>query len=128
MDAGRRDFEDLRQLAKQTPPPCRMKLQLASLERKEGDLADKSPVTSETYITVLIYPAEYSHEVATWLNDADYQGGDYVEGGASLVTNYYDMGATIVEKEQLWPASSMSRSPEEVLATTHLSIQRRMAG
>ncbi len=128
LPAARQDFEELEQLASQVSPPCRMKLQLASLESREGDLADKSPVTSETYMTVIIYPAEYSHEVGQWLTDADYRGGDYAEGGSSLVSNYYGMGATILEKRQLWPAKSVSRPAEEVLSTTHLTIQRRMAG
>jgi hypothetical protein len=128
LPAARQDFDELEQLAGQVPPPCRMKLHLAALEKREGDLADKSPVTSEKYMTVMIYPAEYSHEVGKWLIDADYRGGDYVEGGSSLVTNYYGMGATLVGKRQLWPAAIASRPAEEVLATTHLSIQRRLAG
>lgn len=128
LEASRQDFDALEQLASRSAPPCRMKLQLAGLEKQTGDMADKSPVSSETYMTVLIYPAEYSHEVSNWLSDARYEGGDHVEGGISMVSNYYTMGATVLEKRQLWPAAKLSRSAEEVLAATHQPIQRRLAG
>jgi hypothetical protein len=128
LEPARQDFSALDQLAGESPPPCRMKVHLASLEKVGGDMADKSPVASETYMTVMIYPAEYAHEVSNWLSDANYQGGDYVEGGISMVTNYYAMGATVLDKRQFWPAANVSRPAEEVLATTHQPIQRRMAG
>jgi len=128
LSAARQDFEDLDHLAVETPPPCRMKAHLGRLEKSGGDMADKSPATSETYLTAIIYPAEYSQEVSKWLADAGYEGGDYAEGGMSQVTSYYGLRAALLDQRQWWPADSISRSAEEVLATTHLPIQRRMAG
>ncbi|HQE30014.1 MAG TPA: hypothetical protein PL151_19870 [Phycisphaerae bacterium] len=128
LDSARNDFAELDDLARRVAPPCRMKLQLARLAPPGSDVAGQSQATGETYMTVLIYPAEYTHDVSKWLSDADFRGGDYVEGGISLVTNYYEMRATVLERRQLWPATGMSRPAEEVLATTHLAIQRRLAG
>ncbi len=121
-EAAQEDFAELDRLAQQTPPPCRMKLNLARLER--GPDGGKQ----ELYATAIIYPAEHTHEVSKWLSDAEYHGGEHVEGGISMVTDYYAAPTTLLDKRQLWPASSKSRPAEEVLATTHLQIQRRMAG
>lgn len=128
LPSAREDFAGLEDLARRSSPPCRMRLQLAGLGMSGGDVADRSPATGETYVTALIYPAEYSPEVGRWLNEADHAGGDYVEGGISMVTSFYQTDANVLETRQLWPAANISRSAEEVLAATHLPIQRRMAG
>ncbi len=119
---ARQDLDELDALAQRTPAPCRIKAHLARFEPGESDGGRAS------YATVIIYPAEYSSGVSKWLNDADYRGGDRVEGGISPVSDYYAMQAPVLERRQWWSASIASRSSEEVLATTHLAIQRRMAG
>jgi hypothetical protein len=112
---ARADFETLYRLAGETPPPCRMKLQLASM----GAASDAGP-----HATVIIFPAEYTQDVAAWLERIGFEGGDLVEGGPSQVTGYYGQRPAIIERRQLWAASSVSRPAEEVLATTHLAVQR----
>ncbi|MBI4580386.1 MAG: hypothetical protein HY718_11830 [Planctomycetes bacterium] len=127
LELARRDLEDLDQLVARTPPPCRMKAQLARMK----DRQDAGPTRGQAravYATVIIYPAEYSREVSRWLSDASYRGGDCVEGGISAVTDYYASGAAVLERRQWWPAAGTSRPAEEVLATTHLPVQRKMAG
>jgi len=116
LDAARTDFAELARLAKETPPPCRMKLHLAEI-----------PAAAHRTCTAVVFPAECTHDVAAWLNRIGYEGGDVVEGGPSQVTDYYAAGATVVEKRQLWPAASDSRPAEEVLAKTHLAVQRKLA-
>jgi hypothetical protein len=116
LDAARADFDELARLAEETPPPRRMKLHLAEI-----------PATVRRTCTAIVFPAECTHDIAEWLNRIGFEGGDVVEGGPSLVTDYYAAGATVTEKRQLWPAASDSRPAEEVLATTHLAVQRKMA-
>lgn len=137
MDAAKHDFEELERLAESTSPPCRMKAQLVRLEdgRVFGHAPEQeSPKVQqagpmETCATVVIYPAEYTNEVSRWLSDADYRGGDFVEGGVSAAAAYYASRVTVVERRQWWPAGAdLSRSAEEVLATTHQPVQRRMVG
>lgn len=114
---ARSDFEALKHGAEGTAPPCRMKLQLAKLEGAHPG-----------YLTALIFPAEFTHDVADWLLDITFEGGDVVEGGPSQVSAYYQDQPLIIDRYQLWPnASGLTRRPEEVLASVHEPIQRRFA-
>lgn len=113
-EAARADFDALRELAEAVVPPCRAKLQLSRLE---GD----PPV----WIVALLYPAEYSDEISRWLLDADYAGGDHVEGGVSMVTRYQEARRTMLESHQLWGnEDGISRGADEVLSSTRRAIQR----
>jgi len=112
-ESARRDFDDLSRLAEVTPPPCRMKAHLA---RVEG--------VPYPYLTAIIFPAEYTHDVAGWLDRIEFRGGDFVEGGPSQVTTYYEAGVQVLERCQWWPVRDLSRPAEEVLACTHQAIQR----
>lgn len=113
-DRAMRDFAALRDLARTCPPPCRAKLHLARLP---GDLA--------AHVVALIYPAEYSHEMGQWLNDLDYQGGDWVEGGISAASAYYESGAEVLERAQLYGTlDRTARSLDELLASRRQVLQR----
>lgn len=113
-EQARADFEQLAALAYQTSPPCRAKLQLARLAG-----------ATMPHVVALIFPAEYSDEMSRWLLDMDYRGGDLVEGGISQVTDYYRSAARVIDRRQLWSAAdAASRTPEQVLASTHLAVQR----
>ena len=112
--AAREDFDDLAALAGETPPPCRMKAVLAKID---GDPAQ--------YVAAIIFPAEFTDDVADWLNEADYAGGDIAEGGISQVTQFNGPDVRTFETRQFWPAADDdSRSAEEVLANTDRAIQR----
>ncbi len=115
-DQARDDFAALTTMAQETPPPCRAFVHLA----------DRGAAAGPTrYVTALIYPAEQDEEIARWLLDRQYAGGDTVEGGVSPVGNYYDEEKTILERQQLWSAHTIpSRSREEVLASTRRAVQR----
>ena len=116
LDSAQEDFDELIRAAATAPPPCRAKIHLARIAKAGYELC-----------TVLIFPAEYTHDVSDWLNRIGYEGGNLVEGGPSQVADYYAAGVTIIKRQQLWPTSSQSRPAEEVLATTHLAVQRKMA-
>lgn len=113
LEAARRDFEELAGLDE---PPCRMKLHLAHL-----------PGAAYEYVTAAIYPAERTHDVSSWLGEHNYAGGDFVEGGPSQVSSYSQAGAVVIERRQRWPVQSGARSVEEILASTHLPVQRKFA-
>jgi hypothetical protein len=115
LPAARADFAELLRLGAENTP-CRAFVQLAD----RGAAAE-----AERYVTALIYPAEYEDDIAHWLLDAGYRGGDRAEGGASHVTNYYHEANTLLERQQLWSRVAIpSRSREEVYANVHLSVQR----
>jgi len=115
-DGAKGDFDTLNGLAEQTPPPCRAKWQQAQLAG-----------ASHPELTALIFPAEFTHEMADWLGAVGFEGGDLVEGGPSQVTNYYEAQPTVMQRQQFWPTGDESRSAEDVLATTHLAVQRKLA-
>lgn len=116
LEAARRDFRNLVLAATEVAPPCRMKVHLAEIAEAGYSIC-----------TAVIFPAEYTHDVAVWMEQISYEGGDFAEGGPGQVTDYYETSATVIERRQLWPTASHSRPAEEVLATTHLAVQRKMA-
>jgi hypothetical protein len=83
-------------------------------------MGDEEPI----FMTAALFPAEYTHEVADWLNRIGFEGGDRVEGGPSQVSGYYQARPEILDRKQCWPSGSISRSAEEVLASIHQQIQR----
>ena len=112
--AARGDFDELKRLADATPPPCRCKLHLATM-----------PGATAPNVVALIYPAEYADEMSAWLERIGYAGGDLVEGGISQVTGYYESRATRLDQHQMWGTlDGTSRPADEVLATTHVAVQR----
>ena len=116
LESARADFETLRDLGAQRGAPCRAFIHLAD----RGEVPDVA-----RYVTALIYPAEYEDEIARWLLDANYAGGDLAEGGPSHVSNYYADQSTILQRAQLWSQPAIpSRSPEEVFQTVRRAVQR----
>jgi hypothetical protein len=107
-----RDFKRLVNLAVTTAPPCRAKVHLAEC----GD---------ESFAVALIYPAEYDDEVSSWLLAGKYKTSGAAEGGVAAVQRYYDRGAEILDRHQLFGESeSVSRTGEELLAGLKMAVQR----
>jgi hypothetical protein len=112
---ARQDFAALRELGA-GGAPCRAFLQLA--DRGVGG-------EGWQYVTALIYPAEFDDDVGQWLLQANCVAGDYVEGGASLVTRYYEEAHEILERASLWSQSAIpSRSHDELIRTFRQAVQR----
>ena len=114
LDAARADFDLLKRLSQQEDPSCRAKLHLANVEGG-----------NYPYVTALIYPAEYSDEISAWLTRAAFEGGDFVEGGISSVTTYYESKKVPIEHHQMWgTVDQTSRSRDEVYASVRVAVQR----
>jgi hypothetical protein len=112
LETGRQNFKQLVNLAVKTAPPCRAKVHLAEY----GD---------DTFVTALIYPAEYDDEVSSWLLAADYKTAGAAEGGIEAVQRYYDRQAEILDRHQLFgQADSVSRTGKELFACLKLAVQR----
>lgn len=112
IETAERNFKELAALAETTAPPCRAKLHMA---RRDDD----------TFITALIYPAEYDDEVSRWLIVAQYETSGAAEGGAGAVQRYYDQDPEIIERRQLFGAARQaSRTGEELLKSARLAVQR----
>ena len=90
---AREDFRRLLALAPQQRPPARCKIQLAH--------------TGDTYLTVLIYPAEYDDAFSQWLLDGHYRTSGQIECSTGAVQRYYDAEPDVIERKQLWPESSI---------------------
>lgn len=116
LDEARGDFTALRAAGDDGQAPCRAFVHLT-------DRGADTP--AGRYVTAMIYPAEHEDEVARWLLDLGYAGGDTAEGGPSHVTNYYEEAPTILDRAQLWSRSAIpSRSSEDVLSSVRRAVQR----
>lgn len=116
LGAARSDYDELIALAEQTSPPGRAFVHLARSE----DAENKS-----RWVTAIVYPAELDEEFAAWLETVGYSGGDFVEGGVSAVTSYYEQKLPVKAQRQLWSAeATASRSREELLASVRRAVQR----
>jgi len=112
LETARADFKKLVSLAVGSAPPCRAKAHLAKYN--DGKFA-----------VALIYPAEYDHEVSSWLLDGQYKISGAAEGGIEAVQRYYDYKPEILDRHQLFGKSeSISRTGGELLAGLKLAVQR----
>jgi hypothetical protein len=115
-EAAEADFRGLLMAAQRTVPPCRAVLQVV----ERIGVQETCP-----FATALIFPAEYEDDVAAWLAQMDYRGGDLAEGGPSHVSNFYALERRVLAEQQLWSGASVSpRSAEEVLTTVRQPVQR----
>jgi hypothetical protein len=114
--AAEADFTSLVRLAEAQAVPCRAFVHLAERGPQAG---------SARYVVALIYPAEYEDEMAGWLDEVRFGGGDLAEAGPSHVSNYYATAKTILQRQQLWSQPAIpTRSADEVLATVRQAVQR----
>lgn len=90
---ARDDYQRLLEMADGQLPPSRCKVHLAH--------------TGETFVTALIYPAEYDDAFSRWLLDGNFRTAGQVEGGTGAVQRYYEHAEDILERKNLWPASSI---------------------
>ena len=111
---ARKDYEELLELAQAGEFPCRAKLHLAQSKSPEGT----------RHIVALIYPAEYDEEVATWLTEKEYKGGELASGGTSEVAGYYRHYRKI-DSFQLWGVlGGTARDANDVLANVGRAVVR----
>jgi len=109
---AQRDYKALVDLAVRIAPPCRAKVHLAKY-------------AEDKFAVALIYPAEYDDEVSNWLTEGGYETAGTAEGGTGAVQRYYDSGADIIQRHQLFAQSDpVSRTGQELLASLRLAVQR----
>lgn len=105
------DYQRLLAWAGQQLPPARCKIQSAN--------------TGNTFVTALIYPAEFDGEFSKWLLDGNYRTAGQVEGGSGAVQRYYDGQPNVIERQQLWPASSVEHlTGEALMEATNRAVVR----
>ena len=108
---ARADFQRLTAWADKQLPPARCKVQLAN--------------TGDTFMTALIYPAEFDDAFSQWLLDGNYRTTGQVEAGTGAVKRYYDAAANILDRKQLWPESSIEHlQGEALMEATNRAIVR----
>jgi hypothetical protein len=108
---ARADFERLTVWADENLPPARCKVHLAN----NGD----------SYVTALIYPAEFDEAFSRWLLDGDFRTAGQVEGGTGATQRYYDAAPEVLERKQLWPTSSIEHlQGQALMEATNRAIVR----
>ena len=98
---ARDDFERLAAWADEHLPPARCKVKLAN--------------SGESYVTALVYPAEFDDAFSKWLLDGNYRTTGQVEGGTGATQRYYEVDRVVLERKQLWPVSSIEHLQGETL-------------
>lgn len=110
-DTAHREYQQLSDCADRTGPPCRAKIQLAH----------SGP---ESYVTALIYPAEYDDQMSRWLLDQGYFTCGAAEGGISAVQRYYQSRPEVLESKQLFNRAAVVFSGENLMAAARQAIVR----
>lgn len=112
--AARTDYDSLVRSADETPLPCSTEIVLAKV------YAFDPPETS-----ALIYPASVTHLVSGWLRAQQFSGGDRVVCGIDVHSQLISSDA--VRIASFHPRTMIDyrdRTPEDVMRTVHLSVQR----
>jgi hypothetical protein len=113
---ARVDFDALVAAAEAHKPPRAATIHL--VERRSAE-------SKARFATALIFAAEGVDDIAAWLNEIGYAGGDVVEGGASHLANYRAEDKRVIEGRQLSSAAGhTSRSAADVLASVRQAVQR----
>jgi len=94
-DAARNDFDRLVLWATRELPPARCKVHMARW--------------NETFVTALIYPAEYEDAFSRWLIAGQYRTEGLVQAGPDAVGQYYQYKGEVLDQSQLWPEQSLDR-------------------
>jgi len=109
---ARDDYKRLVNLAIASRPPCKAKVHLARH-------------AEDSFVTAIVYPAEYDGEVSSWLLAGGYRTAGAAEGGVEAVRRYYDQAPQVLDRHQIYGEPAVeSRTGEELLAGLKLAVQR----
>ena len=107
-----KDYKRLIDIAVSVAPPSRAKVHLAKYDE-------------HSFVTAIIFPAEYNDEFSAWLTDAEYKTRGEASGGTDAVKTYYEQAPEILERHQLLGQSQWhSRTGDELLLSTKIAVQR----
>lgn len=90
---ARGDYDRLVLWAAKEMPPARCKVHLARW--------------GETFVTAMIYPAEYEDAFGAWLMEGEYKTAGPAEAGGDAVRQYYERAGEVLDQSQLWPRQSI---------------------
>ena len=114
---ARKDFTDLCDLTEAHELPARAALQLAHWPGTELQM----------FGVAMIYPAEFEHEMSKYLSDHQFNGGEVVDCGPTVLQRYR-LRATVLQRAQRWGTDELkSRSVPQLLAETSRPLQREIA-
>lgn len=110
-DTASSDYYKLVDCTNTTALPCRAKLNLAR-------------ITPDSYVTALIYPAEYDDEISRWLLDQRYTAAGHAEGGIRAVERYYQYGPEVLKSTQVFNRETVVFSGENLMAAARQAVVR----
>ena len=111
-DEAKKNYDRLISIAVTDAPPSRAKVHLSKYD-------------DNSFVTALIFPAEFNDEFSRWLIDADYKTNGEVIGGISAVSDYYARNPEVLQRHQLLDNSKwQSRTGDQLLVSTKIAVQR----
>jgi hypothetical protein len=110
-ESAGQDFRRLADCAVHADPPARAKIHLARF-------------APDSYVTALIYPAEFDDQFSRWLLDCDYRTAGAAEGGTAAVERYYLHRPEILDKKQIFNSRSVALSGENLTLAAKRAIVR----
>lgn len=111
--AARDDFDTLRDLA-EGKFPCPAHIEFAEI-----------PGRTWPFLTVLVYPAEYTDQVSSFLLSVNYEGGETVEVGTHELASFRQAKPRIIEVAEIAAAPAEAARPlEELIAARRYAVQR----
>ncbi len=112
--AARRDYDELRRMAKTHRLPCAAELHLARIDSFELP-----------HVTAVLYAASATSLMATWLSSIGFAGGDHVIGGVDACAEFLGADRVGIDSCDL-PASAdcRDRTVDEVLSSVDVPVQR----
>lgn len=114
---ARKDFADLCDLTEAHALPARAALQFANWPGSEIQM----------FGVAMIYPAEFENEMSKYLSAHQYNGGEVVECGPTVLQRYRQR-ATVMQREQRWGTDEFkSRPVPQLLAEISRPLQREIA-
>jgi hypothetical protein len=120
MPAAREDHRRLIELAEEAPPPCRAQWLLGGFPEASAGAGDRR----HGFATALAYPAESDPDVAAWVLEIGFEGGELAAGGVDALTALR-RELTVVDSVQLRPAAVRTARPlDELLESLDRPIQR----
>ena len=114
LPTARRDYSDIRALARRAPLPCRAELFLAQLPEP----------AQLPFLVGLSYPAEHDEDLSAWMLNHNVTAGRRADGGVGQLHVIRER-ARVIESTQLHAhPARRARTREQVLASVGQAIQR----
>ena len=110
---ARRDYEEIKKIAADYPPPCGAELRLG-----------RSYAFEPPDLTALVFPAWAAHGLGCWLEQRGLSPGDTVAGGPDALARLDADGGITIASHTLVSSASADRPVEELLRTVDIPLQR----